>query len=603
MHMSAIQPCAKRSLAKYLAFLEVICNASSLKEADNASLLWLWVILSCYSSIDHSDTIKQNSCNAGFTFLSCSRSNADADSERERLVVKFQLNPDADDIVLDNVNGFVVNKLTERMPRIKYNFMEYVDSCTTFVDTSATQPVFPLDEILIASKHMINNNELIDGLAKLKATMKKCPASICKSVKEPESLTELIKHDEYDFDSLAEKLFDLFATMRLVGGTVGFTHNDAHLGNVLYDGIDHSLVLIDYGRILFSGKLIKAFDRQLDREITDQIMYERLKRTDGDICLLTSLNSKAPLAKLNYTDLMKCNELMSKFLAIPKLLFLCEAKGYDFLLKNLYLFDVMCISMNILVDISNHRKYAHPFFLAYDDFAAIAVEDGVQYVNVCSVEEMYRRLLAQKRVESKHILCLGFFWYAFLIEYLYRIEPELEKDEIITYDDEDRTYIVDFKALADDGYIWHRMQVLSIPDPQAFCEVVEKNKGSIQSMINLIMDSRFAGESQTDSNAMEMQGGASTAKPVRTLETQLRKVGKTKFQKEFKAYTGGGGNKALTRPAFNAEMRAYVPPNSNDGTDTPFCYFNPTKKPKSPKKPNNITNFKQMKNNNVFQFN
>ena len=589
---STIQPCMKHSLGKYLAFMGVICNASPLKQADNASLLWLWVILSCYDSIEYSDSIKQNSCNAGFTFLSCEKSISEQVSEFETLVVKFQLRPDADNIVLDNVNGYVVNRIAERMPGIRDNFMEYVDSCVSFVDTNKPKPEFPLNDILIASHNMIDNNELINGLTKLKSTMKKCPISICKSVKEPESLTEVIKKDDYDFESLVEKVFDLFATIRLLGGTFGFTHNDAHLGNVLYDGEDHTLVLIDYGRVLFSGNMIRSYDSNLDRDITDQIMYERLKQMNGDLCLLSE-NKR--ISNPNYTDFMKADENMSTFLAIPKLLFFCERKGHDFLLKNLYLFDVMCISMNLLLDITKKTlNDNHPFFHLYDEFIGLELaDDGItSMVYVSSVEEIFHRLRAKKHIARHHILCLGFFWFAFFIEYLHRMEPELSDNGVIQYDEENQCYIVDLKALADEGLLWHRMQVLSIPDPESFCQVVEKNRGSIQIMIDLLMTQSYqinARNNDNDQKTEAQDGGTRVARPLRSLETKISKASKSRFHKEYKAYAGGGES------SFNSMFRAYAPPPSTENANPALCFLK--RKNSKLQTPAKVVDSKNIKNN------
>ncbi len=581
---SAIQPCSKPSLENYLAFLGVICNAASpLKDADNASLLWLWVILSCYDAIDYSANIRQNSCNAGYTFLACRKSNASSSAETENLVVEFQLNPDADDIALDNVNGYVVNRIVERMPSIKYHFMEYIDSCMSFVNTTNSKPEFPLDDILMASHRMIDDNELLNGLGKLKSTMKKCPISICKSVKAPESLTDVIKNDDYDFDSLIEKVFDLFAALRLVGGTFGFTHNDAHLGNVLYDGYDHSLVLIDYGRVLFSGKMIKSFDSLLDQDIADQIMYERLKQMKGDICLTGKTISSAC-----YTDFMKANETMSAVLAIPKLLFLCEKRGLDFLLKNLYLFDVMCISMNLLLDITKKTANSnHPFFNLYDEFVRLEIDDeGIQYVSVSRVEEIFSRLRSKRRVAKKHILCLGFFWFAFLIEYLHRIKPEFAETYVIQYEEEDGgRYVVDVKALANQGVLWHRMQVLSIPEPESFCQVVEKNKVSIQGIIDLLMSKPF--HFIDNQNTKIQSGGYRNGTSLRNLETYVKKVSKSRFQKEYKAYIGGGESPV---PSFNSIFRAYAPQSQ---ANTELCILRKRKDSKlqTPSIPPKLINF------------
>lgn len=609
---AALQPCTKHSLQKYIEFMNIICKASPLKEVDNTSLLWLWVILSCYESIEYSTSIAQNSCNAGVTFLECTTPSG----KKERLVVKFQLNPYADNIALDNINGYIVNRIIEFFPRLRYHFMRYVDSCVTFVDaTNKQKNEFHLDRVLLASQRMIDDDDLISGLAELKAEMKRCPISICRSVNSPESLQDMIDSDDYDFDALLEKLADLFHAMRAVGNLFGFTHNDAHLANVLYDGKENSFVLIDYGRLLFSSTLLKAFDKELDRDITDQLLFERFKQLDDAIVSSFNCSAAEPAArvqKMTYTNFVKTSETMSEFLAVPRLHFLCEQKGYDFLIRNLYLFDIMCISMNLLVEVSSSTEDDnHSMFVLFDDYATFH-DDDTPLITISSVEAMYRRLRQTNGSASKKmILCLGFFWYAFLIEYLFRISPELEEKGIITYNGKNDTYVVDTKALAREGIVWHKMQVLYLPHLESFCEIVNRNKAVIQKFIELVMvknndqnnDRNARSDPQSDyENAysdVQSQSGAGVSKPSRTLQTKVKRVNKSKFRKEYRAYASGGSGEG-DETQFDAMFRAYAPSNA---VDYQLCNRYSSARPGIQANSSNINKKNRGSQNTIFQFN
>ncbi len=82
---------------------------------------WLLLIFSQYKKINYTPKLSGNSANAKFTEVEVINQN----DEIERLFMKFQLSENVDNMVIDNINGYIINEIFKSNNN---NFMTYIDS-------------------------------------------------------------------------------------------------------------------------------------------------------------------------------------------------------------------------------------------------------------------------------------------------------------------------------------------------------------------------------------------------------------------------------------------------------------------------------------------
>ena len=158
-------------------------------------------------------------------------------------VWKFQINDKADEIMADNVNGYIITKLA-KLFNISSTFMKYIDSFKA-----------PFKDPNDLNSYAMTN--------------------IAEAVLNPESLSFK------NFNDIHYKKF--ICDFSKMGYEAEFQHNDLHAGNVLYNGTQ--FVVIDYGRCTFSTvglNNIKLSDnngeiKTLMDEFMDRINIECIK--------------------------------------------------------------------------------------------------------------------------------------------------------------------------------------------------------------------------------------------------------------------------------------------------------------------------------------
>jgi hypothetical protein len=127
--------------------------------------LWIWIFLSQFKTITYEPKLKGNSANAKFCQLYCSRGQRD-----NAIFAKFQIADLGDDMIIDNINGFIIIELFNNGETIQYKkyFMEYIDSCRTCLKTTTTinsdnNPVYDYEFPIQDLNPSVVTNELCYG--------------------------------------------------------------------------------------------------------------------------------------------------------------------------------------------------------------------------------------------------------------------------------------------------------------------------------------------------------------------------------------------------------------------------------------------------------
>lgn len=97
---------SRMSLEMFNTIISKFCSRISDDQIQLAQVFWLWIVVSCFDKVEYKPRLVSNSCNAEYTFMTCTK----ADREKY-LIAKFQMSPDADNINIDNVNGALLNML------------------------------------------------------------------------------------------------------------------------------------------------------------------------------------------------------------------------------------------------------------------------------------------------------------------------------------------------------------------------------------------------------------------------------------------------------------------------------------------------------------
>jgi hypothetical protein len=372
--------------------------------------LWLWTFLGKFEKIQAIDGLQGNSANAKFTIVE--GYNKD-ETIRTRLFAKFQINDKGDDMLVDNISGYALNVLLEKN-KYKEWFMEYLFSCLTIINDKN----FPLKELLPKYEKPDNcHNPLHRNIALCSLLMDrpvvKTKVSFYKLIKGKGNLSALllIKGKNNEINTLGPMLQRLFDAMRYVGTQYGFTHNDAHLGNVLVqdkaDGMN--LVLIDYGRVVFDLTVMKKEDAEIMNQMfSERIKYEIYKHYN--YCC----NPEYPEDYLSFIE-STSNRNSIGLWEIIKMKSDTISDNIMFLKKQLYMFDIMVISMNILIVLRKLNQLHH-----LDDYVSLYKQEDRFYVEVMQPTDIIDKLIKDdiKGNSFHNTLLPGIYWFSVFVEFL-----------------------------------------------------------------------------------------------------------------------------------------------------------------------------------------
>jgi hypothetical protein len=176
--------------------------------------------------------LSANSANACYTFLKVS--NAEKKKEKSKIqeqeyFLKVQVNPNADNLAIDNVMGYVLTFLQNANC-----FSKFVDCFISCVDQASTEYFI---------KPYIMPHPQCNF----------CRVHVQESLKDYTSVSDFLQKttDETQISPFL-KAFNTFCVEMFVSSTItGFVHNDAHTGNLFYRSNPAHFVMIDFGRVKF----------------------------------------------------------------------------------------------------------------------------------------------------------------------------------------------------------------------------------------------------------------------------------------------------------------------------------------------------------------
>lgn len=203
----------------------------------------------------------------------------------------------ADPLEQDAMIMLLLDVYTERLPSIRKHFVQYGDfgELLTRIDLNCKPKICDLSHYFITDpddevRAYLDSSECADQFMLIR---KGCLASqnasesriykdtvcmkandmfaasvldpvptkclVSKAIRRPQCLFDLIREDT-PMVGLGAKVVDLLAAIYELGGRHGFSHNDLHMGNILWDEDQDCLVAIDYGRsFVIPEVMVKEF--------------------------------------------------------------------------------------------------------------------------------------------------------------------------------------------------------------------------------------------------------------------------------------------------------------------------------------------------------
>jgi hypothetical protein len=252
-------------------------------------------------------------------------------------------NMDYDPIIIDCINGKIINYLVNKHNDLDYSFMTFVDSFLHFKDTSYDNWDFlNLNDITIEPMCNDNTNSQRQTRSKTlskKTRFEKYYSIVSYAVSGNDIYTHFIKNTDYN--DIYNAIPELYRKIIDLGTKYGFIHNDLHLGNLIFNKKTKKIVCIDYGRSHFQ------YFEDKPTEIIDKMAvfeYEKLGYTSEDYKKEKNLFLKPPsiksykeLMKLKNNDWLRSNYKISKYNSYPLCIFdliILSGNFYLFYLRN-----------------------------------------------------------------------------------------------------------------------------------------------------------------------------------------------------------------------------------------------------------------------------
>jgi hypothetical protein len=274
-------------------------------------------------------------------------------------ILPYPHNKKLDSILVDNINGFILNRILAKNLPLQGAFMVYVDSFLSFTQQRSSgthrwpfalitdindkaSPFYipsrpgsaPSTATALTLNAQISISNAVPGLSLQSYFNQACRSS------QPLPICETILLKFHDFYS--QKIMPLALQ-------VGMLHNDFHLGNLLYDDEQKEIVCIDYGRMHF-----QYFCDNIDSELNRFCTIE-MNKLHIDIPSLDSYRSIVDFQK---------NAYMWKSIHKPDII---ENINYPY-----YVLDLMTLAANMytffLVSVDDNtvaewKSLIDPFFM------------------------------------------------------------------------------------------------------------------------------------------------------------------------------------------------------------------------------------------------
>jgi hypothetical protein len=587
----------QHSPAATLLMLYEFVGSCDLKNLSNPSVrmhqcLWIWTILSYYSRIEYNPMLRGNSANAKF----CEMMGYLPDGTQKPIFAKFQISERGDSMLVDNINGFILNKVLT--PATKGYFMEFIDSCRTCIRSNG---VFPLEDMnpntaSTDSGACVPTNVLCAMIQNNYSGFRHARVSFHGLIKGTGNLADYItngvRNNTIDTVHLANMVANLFLAMKDVSSRSGFTHNDAHLGNILVKTNDNgtdSLVLIDYGRVMFVPSMTAV--KILEDVLSQRMQLELAKHFTDDYCA----RYKAP----NYNKFLMSTSNMRHVGLKNVLLGWVDAtspddeqiKSKEYFKSIAYMFDIMTISMNI-VKILNDLDSVGDIL---DDIVFMVEGDTAKDDTVCVISPhfLYGAYKTSALYKSPYkFLIPGIFWYSLIIEFLEVLSNTQGKtttdvNERLFFDDlrhcvnyEDGWFRVYSDNLAHMGLMHTFYQLLNIPDNYwpIMMLVINGNKERLQDLQDSCFGTNFEHSGGKSKKMNKKLASKHSHKSSRSLKKmQIEKVDASRFKGFLGTkMLGGGMSQSSVSDVYDVDKASLV-----NRTDPPIQYkftsiINPT---------------------------
>lgn len=484
----SISSCSSRDHESFKRFSHLVCSET---ESDYSrvyvAVLWIWAILSCYSTIRYTEALSGNSGNAKFGLLEASSN----DNVTESIFVKFQISEQADDMLVDNINGYILNILTQNKSK---HFMTYIDSCMTCVrQVEKNKFTFPLKSIMSRQNTCNNTSIICQILPPIEdKSLHLVKASFHKTIPSDDNLEGLIysmlsakADDRLIAYVLTEKLGGLFTAIRELGEKYGFCHNDAHLGNILLDSDTSKLVLIDYGRAMFNPD---RWGWGNDQRIRDRLTFEMSKNNVYGECTqqIPRYDPTQTYAQTVYFSrnmmAVGLKDCLNNFDNIKKQ---PNALGKETVTRNPYMFDLMTISMCLI-----HMLAMFSPLDGLDNFIQLEFKQNdakrrIDRIWVADPSVIAKGLLSNKEFMRRHKyrnLVPGMYWYSLVCKHLCNCGTKLRAfTRAVTLQGE--FFTVECDELKKLCVIHTSFQLLAMPLWDEFFSLVADNIGDVNQVL------------------------------------------------------------------------------------------------------------------------
>jgi hypothetical protein len=506
---------------------------------------WIWVVFSCYKKIQYTPLLKGNSANAKFCLIRGEI--IYRDKKVKDLFAKIQISECGDNMLVDNVNGYFINTIFDdhRNSIIhRKHFMTYLDSCLTCLSEDDKGISFPLEDILYNTGTLacnVNKDHLLCRLINRDPKIMYGKISFHKTITGNKNLVKylyMLRKEGWNYRvsrDFYKKVEKLFRAIEFLGQNYGFSHNDAHLGNILYSEVvdpvsnepADEFVLIDYGRVIFNTN---AFSQELLDELDQRVGFELKKHYPAMAC------GKTPT--YGYYQLLRRTENI-------------KHNGFQPIISNLlpnehsltidaYRFDIMTISMGILSYISKLQMQTIynkcVYFLAQDE-----LDKELDFVLIGTPEFIDNYLSKINKNEPEYIISQGILLFSVFIHYLYTESSKNKEDkfdaavlnciDLVIYEGFEM-YNVNMDNLSMFGIMHTSFQILYIPHWEKFLKYYtdmlygsNANNNAQNNAANKQNSTRTTTRVANDPNRrLSNYGGA------KKLKTIVKKVSKSKFK-------------------------------------------------------------------------
>ncbi len=235
------------NLEHYNSFIQDVGKVYQDKFKKNA--FWCTLFAARCEGIVSNRQLVNNSANCSFTLMPVMLQGTNLFKSFFVKIVDFPIK-NTDHILLDNVNGWILNQFTDAfIPGIKNHVMEYIDSFvgytkdrkywdfSTQMDISSLDSPFNLNSSSYFNKVYVSISTAVHGMSL---------NNLLQSYIQNPNLKGFC-------DTIVNtKMMELVNVLTKLGLEWGMLHNDLHFGNILINkDNDSKLVMIDYGRLHF----------------------------------------------------------------------------------------------------------------------------------------------------------------------------------------------------------------------------------------------------------------------------------------------------------------------------------------------------------------